>query len=201
MRKLKGVGLLSGLILGVAVALVSNTRLIHAGYDISCWRRSDANSYVYTLLYEGYNWGGGWWNDNNSVDSGEGPDCSGSVFKTWAMEDEEGNSGKYYWNIGDNIHGPYSSGEFRDGCSGACYDVCGSGTSSSCGLSSYGSTEYMDAFARSGHVAIIYYEASNGYDYVIEAPGSYYIANLVNYRLQNAYDGVRRSGWDIQCPQ
>src|SRR5262249_9544715 len=56
--------------------------------------RDGAQTYSNTAAYEGYQWGGGCWN-NNDVDEGggappqdvnthgEGADCSGLVFKTW----------------------------------------------------------------------------------------------------------------------
>jgi hypothetical protein len=189
-------GILAGLMLGMIAAVVF-AHPAHAGYDISCWNRSQASDYGFRAIHEGYEWGGGWWNDNNKHDTGEGPDCSGLVFKTWAMKNAAGDKGYYYWYEGDNIHGPYSSTAFRDGCSGACFDVCGGGTGSSCGAGSYGSTERMDGFASSGHIGLIWNEGSNGYDDVLEALNESSGVNVWsrNYRTNAAYDVVRRAAW------
>jgi hypothetical protein len=207
--KQRNMGLLAGLFLGmfVALGLVQPAR---ANHGISCWNRNDAANYAYTGRYEGYNWGGGWWNDNNYDDtpscpynggSGcEGPDCSGFTFKSWAMRDVYGSSGRGYahWDIGYNIHGPYPASSFRDDCGGACFDVCGGGTAS-CGSGSYGNTERMDAFASGSHIGMTWNEQSNGYDEIIEALDNAPGTNIWqrNYRVLGEYDGVRRHDW---CP-
>src|SRR5205814_1191132 len=56
----------------------------------SHYRRKDAKAYADVAIGEGYEWGGGCWNDDNKDDTpnapdsnGEGPDCSGLVFKSW----------------------------------------------------------------------------------------------------------------------
>lgn len=167
-----------------------------------CWSRTEARSYTYTANKERYQWGGGWWNNNNNRwDSGEGPDCSGLTFKTWAMPNSAGSTGRQYWNIGHNIHGPYNSTAFRNGCSGACYDVCGSGTASACGENSYTLTIPMDAFAKSGHVAAIYSEGSSGWDWFINVSGTGFGINYQKrwYRDDPAYDGIRRQNWSSAC--
>ncbi|HHC07535.1 MAG TPA: hypothetical protein ENK55_02295 [Actinobacteria bacterium] len=191
-----------GLLIGAAVA-VGTQSSAQADGSIPCWSRTDALSYTYTARWEDYDWGGGWWNDNNVRDTSahEGPDCSGLTFKSWAMVNSAGNTGRYYWSIGTDIHGPYNSTAFRNGCSGACYDVCGSGTGSACGSSSYTLTIAGDAFAKSGHVAIIYAESSAGWDWFINAAGeSYGIQKQKrDYRMQTAYDGIRRMNWSAAC--
>src|ERR671935_2013204 len=56
--------------------------------------RDGALNYAYVATHEGYQWGGGCWNNNDVDDSygdplgvtwtqGEGGDCSGLTFKTW----------------------------------------------------------------------------------------------------------------------
>ncbi len=200
-RKLIALGI--GLAAGVALTVIPQ-QLAQADMELQCWSRSSAKSYTYTARYEDYDWGGGWWNDNNVRDtaSHEGPDCSGLTFKTWAMKNQSGSTARYYWSIGTDIHGPYNSTAFRDGCSGACYDVCGSGTGSACGTGSYGSTQYMDGFAKNGHVSLIYSEGSSGYDWFINAAGESTGVQYqsLNYRTQAAYDGIRRYNWSSSCP-
>ncbi|HZD22198.1 MAG TPA: hypothetical protein VE569_02180 [Acidimicrobiia bacterium] len=194
-------GLLVGIAIGGFLAFVPPHFAAEGSGSISCWSRSDAKSYNYTARYEGYKFGGGWWNNNNAHDSGEGPDCSGLVFKSWAMVNSWGSTGKYYWSWGHDIHGPYGSWHFRDGCGGACYDVCGSGPGSACGSNSYSSTIYMDAFAKDGHVAAIYSEGSSGNDWFVNAlnPTVGVVYTNSGYRTDPAYDGVRRKLWSSSC--
>jgi hypothetical protein len=193
---------LLGVVIGGAVALGPATAAKADG-SIACWRRTDARSFIYTARYEDYDWGGGWWNDNNVRDtaSAEGPDCSGLVFKSWALPDSWGSSQRYYWNIGTDEHGPYNDVSFQNGCGGACYDVCGSGAGA-CGSSSYGSTEYMDAFAGGGHIAAIYTEDSAGWDYFVHAKNESVgvVYEYRDFRMDTTKDGVRRYYWSTSCP-
>jgi hypothetical protein len=196
--------LVIGVAVGAAVALIPRAPA-EADGSITCWRRTDARSYTYTARYEDYDWAGGWWNNNDVRDtaSHEGPDCSGLTFKTWAMSSSWGSTARYYWNTGTDVHGPYADVDFRDGCGGACYDVCGSGWGD-CGSASYGATLYMDAFAGGGHIAAIYSEDAGGYDWFINAAGEDYGIQYQyrNYRLDDAKDGVRRYSWSPDpCPQ
>ena len=57
---------------------------------------------------EGYQWGGGCWNDNDVDDSpgdpkadpntgGEGPDCSGFTFKVWREAENESSTAFHQW--------------------------------------------------------------------------------------------------------
>src|SRR5256885_220147 len=85
------------------------------------YRRKDALAYAAVARHEGYEWGGGCWNNNdrddtpNAPDSnGEGPDCSGFTFKTWELVNTQGSNGWTYYNKLMNIHGPYTSTEFHD---------------------------------------------------------------------------------------
>lgn len=205
---------IAGFLAGLLLAFISAATIVlpaSAGQTINCWDRVAAASYGYTARYEGYEWGGGWWTDNNQDDtpgcptdggsSCEGPDCSGLAFKTWAMQNSSGATGYTYWLTGENVHGPYASTSFRDGCSGACFDVCGSGTGSACGTGSYSSTVYMDVFAKSGHDGLIYQEGSNGYDSILEALNNTSGVGIWqrSYRTDPAYDGVRRQNWSVGC--
>ncbi|HEX6291584.1 MAG TPA: hypothetical protein VFZ66_20540 [Herpetosiphonaceae bacterium] len=199
-------GLLLGLVIGMLVSAMIN-RPVEAGTRIDCWTRQDAVDYSYKGRHEGYEWGGGWWNDNDQDDtpgcatdggSGcEGPDCSGFTFKSWALPNSSGATGYVKWTIGENVHGPYNSTSYRDGCNGACFNVCGNGTSNSCGAGSYDETMRMDAFAQDGHVGLLYNEDSNGYDHIIEAINNSAGTGIWqrNYRVQTAYDGMRRRNW------
>src|SRR5215212_3518797 len=77
----------------------------NAGSSIASWTANNAVSYVRTAHREPYTKGGGWWNPNQNRDLAsstkgpEGPDCSGLVFKSWAMSYSAGTITPYWsWN-------------------------------------------------------------------------------------------------------
>lgn len=61
----------------------------------------------------------------------------------------------------------------------------------------YADTDWMDAFASTTHIGIIYAEQSSGYDAIIEALGDATGTGLWQrtYRTNSAYNGVGRTGW------
>src|SRR2546423_14313549 len=96
-----GIALAAGFMMtaGAARAGTSNWQSNCTPYANQYWftsaiKRSQAQSYAAVGVGEGYHWGGGCWNDNNTDDArnepqenntsthGEGPDCSGVVYKT-----------------------------------------------------------------------------------------------------------------------
>jgi len=146
--------------------------------------------------YEGYQWGGGCWNDNNVDDSpndppgdggagGEGGDCSGFTFKVWRESETESDAGFWQWNKLRKVHGPYTAARFKDG------DGAPNVTSSKSGLIK------MDALASTGHIGMIYATNADGTDQIIEAKGEAYGTNIWTrtYRGSSSYGGVRRTGW------
>jgi hypothetical protein len=167
-------------------------------------KRSEAQAYSAVGDNEGYEWGGGCWNDNNRDDtpnepdsSGEGPDCSGFTFKTWEMRTTYGQSGWTYYSKLKNVHGPYSSTDFHN-----------VGTSSSLPFYRLGNrdrstTLYMDAFAKDGHIGMLYTSSypSSGGDYIIEALGDSAGTdiNVESYRSDTGYVAVRRKSWTADC--
>ncbi len=147
--------------------------------------------------WEGYQWGGGCWNDNDVDESpgdpversdtrGEGPDCSGFTFKVWREDLDTSNQGAWQWNMLRNVHGPYSAGSFMNGAGApnATYPKSG--------------LIRMDALASTDHVGMIYARNADGSDQIIEAKGEAYGVNIWTrtYRGSSAYGGVRRLGWD-----
>src|ERR1043166_7574571 len=75
-------------------AFVRNTCNTNAPTAIPAISRAAAMSWALRARFEGYQWGGGCWNDNDVDDSpgdptqdpntgGEGGDCSGFTFKVW----------------------------------------------------------------------------------------------------------------------
>lgn len=146
--------------------------------------------------YEGYQWGGGCWNDNDRDDSpgdptadpatgGEGGDCSGFAFKVWRESLNEGDAGFYQWGMLRNVHGPYTAARFKSG------DGAPNVTASKSALIK------MDALASSGHMGLIYAKNADGTDQIIEAKGEAYGTNIWTrtYRGDSSYGGVRRTGW------
>jgi hypothetical protein len=146
--------------------------------------------------YEGYQWGGGCWNDNDRDDSpgdpgedagtgGEGGDCSGFTFKVWRESTNQSDGGYYQWGMLRYVHGPYTAAAFKAGAGAPNV------TASKSGLIR------MDALASSGHIGMIYATNPDGSDQIIEAKGEAYGTNIWTrtYRGNSSYGGVRRLGW------
>jgi hypothetical protein len=165
-------------------------------------KRSTARTYADWADKEGYEWGGGCWNNNNVDDTpgqpdsgGEGPDCSGFVFKVWRLVNSQGAGGwRWYANL-MNVHGPYNTTEYHAPSSGwPFYKLAKKGRTV---------TLYMDAFAKDGHIGLIEtddYPSSNT-DYINEAKGDSYGTNVFeeDYRVDSDYVGVRRHDWAPDC--
>ena len=146
--------------------------------------------------YEGYQWGGGCWNDNDQDDSpgdphedpntgGEGGDCSGFTFKVWRESLNQGDADFYQWGLLRNVHGPYRAIDFKAGIGAPNVTVA------------KWTLVKMDALASDGHIGLIYAANPDGSDQVIEAKGEAYGTNIWTrtYRGSSSYSGVRRIGW------
>jgi hypothetical protein len=147
--------------------------------------------------WEGYQWGGGCWNDDNVDNSrgdppqdpytrGEGGDCSGFTFKVWRESTNTGDAGAYQWNMLRVVHGPYTSASFQAGAGAP-------------NVTYYkGGLIRMDALASGSHVGMIYARNADGSDQIIEAKGEAYGTNIWTrtYRGDSSYGGVRRLGWN-----
>jgi hypothetical protein len=170
---------------------------------ITIWKRADARAYGYVAAGEGYQYAGGCWNDNDRDDTpglttyeqgGEGPDCSGLVFKSWFLRNSRGADGASWWNKFEDVHGPYSSTMFHDGVDGPFFVLASKSRST---------TLYMDAFARQGHIGLLYTDTgtSSGDDYILEALCNACGTDVYveDYRGDADYRGVRRTGWTQDC--
>lgn len=146
--------------------------------------------------FEGYQWGGGCWNDNDRDDSpndppgdgatgGEGGDCSGFTFKVWRESTNTADGGFYQWGMLRNVHGPYVARSFKLGSGAPNVTYAKSALIK------------MDALASDGHVGLIYAKNADGTDQIIEAKGEAYGTNIWTrtYRGSSSYGGVRRTGW------
>ncbi|HEY1330558.1 MAG TPA: hypothetical protein VGH10_03685 [Actinomycetota bacterium] len=165
-------------------------------------KREDARAYGDVADNEGYEWDGGCWNDNNKDDTpgapdsgGEGPDCSGLVFKTWELRWTKGVEGFRWYNRMENRHGPYYTWDYHSPIKDDPFFLLAN--------KHRDTTLYMDAFAKDGHVGLLNTDAypSVGNDYILEAYGdeSGTDINIEDYRSDDAYDAVRRGAWTPDC--
>jgi hypothetical protein len=198
-------GLVGGLALAV-LALGAPAGAYHTNFTGSCnnsWSnvdpitRSAARNYAYVVAAEGYQWGGGCWNDNNVDDSpgdppgdpntrGEGPDCSGFTFKAWHERSEVNEPWFRYHYWRQNVHGPYTAADFKAGGGAPNITV------------SKGFTSFMDAFASTYHIGMIYWSnTSYNEDRIIEAKCEACGTGTWprTYRGNPDYGGVRRLYW------
>jgi hypothetical protein len=173
-------------------------------FGMDTWKRSQAQDYAQMADHEGYEWGGGCFKLNDKDDTpgmpdsgGEGTDCSGLVFKTWALH-QDASPGYRYWDHDKAIHGPFSTASYYAPSTGAPFKSIAKG---------YAATEYMDAFVyrtasnTAGHIGMIYAEGSGGTDLIVESKGDADGTGIFweTYRSQSAYRGVRRKAWTPEC--
>jgi hypothetical protein len=158
--------------------------------------RDGSTTVALRARFEGYQWAGGCWNDNDRDDSpgdpgqtlgtgGEGGDCSGFTFKVWRESESTSNAGFYQWGMFRFVHGPYTAVDFKNGVGAPNVTV------------SKSNLIRMDALASSGHIGMIYARNADGSDQIIEAKGEAYGTNIWTrtYRGSSSYSGVRRTGW------
>ena len=187
---------------GASTASAYHTRFValncnsNAPQPTSYITRDGSITVALVARYEGYQWAGGCWNDDNSDDSpgdptsdpstgGEGGDCSGFTFKVWREALDSGDAGFDQWNKLRFVHGPYTADAFRNGVGAPNATL-----SKSVAIK-------MDAFASSGHIGMIYARNPDGSDQIVEAKGEAYGTNIWTrtYRGSSSYGGVRRIGW------
>jgi hypothetical protein len=193
--------LILGLTAGPAHAsfVSNNCRPNHAADDHH--RRKDALAYAIVAKGEGYEWGGGCWNDNDRDDtpnapdsSGEGADCSGLVFKSWELR-SPGDNGYTWYDKLENIHGPYATYDYHSPSSSDPFVRTPD--------KSRNTMMYMDAFAKNGHVGLLSNRVapSSNTDYILEAKGDASGMGewLESYRYDSNYSGVRRKNWTPDC--
>ena len=86
---------------------------------------------------------------------------------------------------------------FQQGCQGKREEI------SKLANKDRSTTLYMDAFAKAGHVAMLYWNfgSNDNNDYMIEAlsDSSGTDENLETYRFDSSYVGVRRDDWTQDC--
>lgn len=158
--------------------------------------RDGSTTVALRARFEGYQWAGGCWNDNDRDDSpndppenpstgGEGPDCSGFTFKVWRESTNDADGGFYQWGKLRYVHGPYDTTRFKRGDGAPNTTI------------SKSSAFRMDALSSLSHIGLIYARNADGTDQIIEAKGEAYGTNIWTrtYRGSSSYSGVRRIGW------
>jgi hypothetical protein len=174
------------------------------GYRMLGWTRTQAADYFQPMNHEGYEWGGGCFKLDDRDDTpgapdsgGEGSDCSGLVFRTWALRND-GAAGYHHWDYRTNVHGPFTTASYFDPAPSQPFRSIPKG---------YAVTLPMDAFVyrtadrTAGHIGLLYQEGSGGVDYIAESAGDAdgTWIQLRDYRSQSAYRAVRRKGWRPDC--
>jgi len=208
-RRSKALAVLLAVVFGAAGVVTARATWIDrnckgGGYDMRTWQRSQASAYFQPMNHEGYEWGGGCFRLNNRDDTpdapdsgGEGTDCSGLVFRTWALRNDR-DAGFRHWDYDKNIHGPYTTASYYAPTPREPFRAIGKG---------YTVTRAMDAFVyrnasnTAGHIGLIYAEASGGTDYIAESAGDQQgtLIQLRDYRSQSSYRGVARKDWTPEC--
>jgi len=199
-------GLVAGLLFSALVAGIPSALGYHTNFQGSCNNdhfntsgvtRSQARVYAEIGRYEGYQWAGGCWNNDNIDNSpgdptengstrGEGGDCSGFTFKSWYERIPTTDGGFTYSYRMRNEHGPYLANDFKLGI-GQPHDTLAKS-----------SAIMMDAFASTGHIGMIY-TANTAFntDLMVEAKceacGTVIASRT--YRGDPSYGGVRRINW------
>lgn len=206
-HRVAAIGIFGILLLGVVwvrpgFATWSSAHCHGGTHLVSALRRLDARAYASVAVHEGYEWGGGCWNNDNRDDTpdapdsgGEGPDCSGFVFKTWELRTTYAQAGFRWYSDLMDVHGPYSAESFHDATPQLPFHDLGSKTRYA--------TTYMDAFASLDHIGMIWSNVipSQGGDYIVEAyndAGGTQV-NVEDYRADSAYRAVRRKDWTPDC--
>ena len=168
------------------------------------WKRSQAKDYGMPPVSEGYALNGGCYklNDHDDTpalgagDGGEGTDCSGFVFRVWAMK-LDGSANYRYWDYAKDVHGPYYSWHFYWPDSTDPFKQISKAMTS---------TLPMDAFVwyRDGgadrHIALLYSQSTTS-DLMIHAHNNSVGVEISEeiYRQQSDVRAVMRKNWTPEC--
>lgn len=171
---------------------VDNNCTVSGGNNSGAVSRATAASFFISVAWEGYHWAGGCWNTNNVDDSpgepqktefprGEGPDCSGFVWKAWMLK--AASTTAFYYNPRNKyVHGPEVASSYRS--STTAWTVVS------------GADLYWDAFASTDHVAVLQSAYTGGglfYEAKSEAAGSGLWGR--DYNVNSSFTQSRRNGW------
>jgi hypothetical protein len=185
----------------------TSCRVVDIGFDPGHvgpfgYKREAATDIANIAVGEGYQWAGGCYDDNDRDGApnqypretkstlGEGPDCSGLVWRVWRESNRSnpGDNSFYFWGRSTYDHGPYNTTAFK-------YAASGSGAPHV--KYNKGGIIMMDALASDTHIALEQFRIDNGSDFVWESLGEAYGTNewIETYRSQSKFSGVRRLAW------
>ncbi len=168
------------------------------------WKRSDAISYAQPPLKEGYFLGGGCYRLNDRDDTptlpadggGEGTDCSGFVFRVWALK-SDGTNGYRRYDYGKFIHGPWATFHYKDPEQGDPFRTIPKDIMT---------TSRMDAIVwysdggNDKHIALFWQEGATS-DYFIHAHTNTAGVEISEeiYRQRSDTVAVERKNWSLEC--
>lgn len=172
---------------------------------------SIAANFALTARYEGYQWGGGCWIDDNRDPTpntyprettntyGEGPDCSGLVFKSWRIDSGPTDpktlkDGWKYWPQEYYVHGPWASGSYESTFKAPDGVVQWKAESKS-------QVTRLHALASASHVALFWSTTSSGARNYLEAKGEDYGTDILTetYLGNTSFYASSRQGWVPEC--
>ena len=206
-KALACIGLLLGALVPAQRALATwATDNCNGGGSVrDTWKRSQADNYAMQAVGEGYEFGGGCYKLNGYDDTpntatdggGEGADCSGFTFKTWALPLDAGSKETFhFWAHEKNIHGPYSTWAYYEPAATYPFRLISK---------TYSATAFMDApverHSTWGHVALIHLEGSSGSDYIVHARNNTMGTEMryLPYRSDADFRAVAREDWTAEC--
>jgi len=201
---LAGVVLLTGLATA-RVALANSwgdANCSGASNSMSTWKRSQAMDYVQPPLHEGYALAGGCYRLNDKDDTpslaadqgGEGTDCSGFVFRVWALK-ADGSAGYRYWGYDKDVHGPFLTWDYAAPATSEPFKIISK---------SLKSTAPMDALvwnrSYEQHIAMIYQEGTSS-DLFVHAHNNTVGVEISEeiYRQYSDAKAVTRKAWTLEC--
>jgi hypothetical protein len=119
---------------------------------------------------------------------GEGPDCSGYVFKAWALK-SDGSRGRRRWGHFNYWHGPFASTHFHSPSGGHPFKTI-----------EKSQLQVLDATARNGHIAIVWNTSNSRNNWLYaearcESCGTGKFYQDYASDENTAYKGVKRRDW------
>ncbi|HZR93006.1 MAG TPA: hypothetical protein VFA44_11445 [Gaiellaceae bacterium] len=150
---------------------------------------------------EGYQWAGGCF-DNNDADPtwnvypretkstlGEGPDCSGLVWRVWRESNyaNPSNNSFYFWPRSLYDHGPYDTSAFKSPNPAAPHQR----------MADKAKAKMMDALVSASHIALFELRIDQGAELYWEALGEAYGTDefVESYMANRAFSGTFRKAW------
>ena len=168
------------------------------------WKRSDATAYAQPPLHEGYLLNGGCYRLNDKDDTptlaadggGEGTDCSGFVFRVWALR-TDGTNGYRRYDYTKYIHGPWYSWYFKDPRSDEPFRNIAKDIVTTVPMDTI--EWYRDGGA-DRHIAIIWLEGTTS-DYFIHAHTNTAGVEISEeiYRQESDTEATQRKSWSLEC--